>query len=274
MPSRSAVRLVVEPRDVVVPLGLSSEELVLVRTAVAGRFSIMTPQQGRPVMVQDATRHNVVHVTAFSWWDATVAQPDHARVLATARMVLLLPADTSAEQQRRIARIAPRALLVITGETYSALALHDALEAIRHHKVADALVPRISEDPGSNDLATRALLEAVRLLPGERNVPALARALFLSERTLRRQLRVVCPLLTPRRTLSWACLLHAAWYLGETSDAFDHVARQVGASDAANLYRQLRRHLGLTSRDLRTSGAHPVDLTVRSWRDERDGRSA
>ncbi len=269
MPSRSAARTISLPRDRIVPLGLSPAELPLVQTAAAGRFALVAPHEVRPVVLADAARHDVVHVASMSWWADHHAEPAFAPVLEHVRMVLLLPAHTTGAQQRQLAQKAPRAVVVILGETHSARALHAALDVVRHRTVADALWQQLATAPDLAPVATRSLCEAVQLLPHERTVPALARALFLTERTLRRQLECASPGLTPRRVLGWAKLLHMAWYLEATPDAsFDRMAEQLGASSPANWRRLLRELTGLTPNTLRTGA---VDTVVAAWVEQRGG---
>lgn len=266
MPSRSAVRTIALPRDRIVPLGLSPAELALVQTGAAGRFALVAPHEVRPVVLADAARHDVVHVASMSWWTAHHAEPAFAPVLEHVRMVLLLPAHTTGAQQRQLAEQAPRAVLVILGMQPTD-ALPAALADVRHRTVADALRQRLATAPDLAPVATRALCEAVRLLPHERTVPALARALFLTERTLRRQLECAAPGLTPRRVLGWATLLHMAWYLDATPDAsFDRMAEHLGASSPANWRRLLRELTGLATSALRTGS---VDAVVAAWVEQR-----
>jgi len=269
MPSRSAARTIALPRDRIVPLGLSDAELALVQTAAAGRFALVAPHEVRPVVLADAARHDVVHVASMSWWTEHHAEPAFAPVLEHVRMVLLLPAHTTGAQQRQLAENAPRAVLVILGMPHSRDALPAALAVVLHRTVADALRQRLATAADLAPVATRALCEAVRLLPHERSVPALARALFLTDRTLRRQLERAAPGLTPRRVLSWARLLHVAWYLEAAPDAsFDRIAEHLHASSPANWRRLLRELTGLTPSTLRTGA---VDAVVAAWVEQRAG---
>lgn len=270
MPSRSAARYVTQARGLIVPLGLSPAELALVQTAAAGRFALVPSRSVQPILQADAVRHEVVHVASVLWWTGRHADPAFAPVLERIRMVLLMPSDTLGEQQRQLAEQAPNALLVILGERGAAHALYSAIDVVRNHAVADALLRRIGDALGTTQVATRALCAAVELLPAERSVPALARSLFLSERSLRRQLDNASPGLTPKRVLSWATLLHAAWHLeAMPGDSFDRAARSLGASSPGNLRRLLRARTGLKSRTLRAQCARPVDRVLAAWVEER-----
>jgi methylphosphotriester-DNA--protein-cysteine methyltransferase len=158
-------------------------------------------------------------------------------------------------------------VLVILGQSRSPDALHAALDVVRHRTVSDALRRRLADAPDLAPLATRALREAVQLLPHERTVPALARALLLTDRTLRRQLECAAPGLTPQRVLGWATLLHMAWYLEASSQwSFDRLAAHLDASSPANWRRLLRKLTGLAPSTLRTSA---VDSVVAAWVEQR-----
>jgi len=203
---------------------------------------------------------------SWAWWRIARTAPELARALARQRFVLLIPAEPAPEPRRRLAREAPHALPVFTHDQAAAQVLHRALQTVCHLTVADALRARLARDETTPDLPMRALDEAIQLLPDERTVPQLARALHRSERTLRRNLQAIRPDLTPQKALRWAQLLHAAWYLSATDDPFARVAQRVGASDAANLRRLLRVSTGLTPRALAAHRHEPVDLLVALWR--------
>jgi AraC-like DNA-binding protein len=265
VPERARQRAIA--RDRVVLVGLSAAEVALLRSAAAGHFDLVMPPHSRsPLALRESARHDVVCVASLAWWDAVRTTPEVARALARQRFVLLVPAEPAPESRRQLGHELPLALPVFTHERASAQVVHRALHAVRHLTVADALRARLLREPTAPDLPTRALDEALQLLPDERTVPALARALHRSERTLRRHLQDVHPDLTPQIVLGWAQLLHAAWYLSATADPFARVARQVGASDAANLRRMLRGVTGLTPRALAAHGRDPVDLLLAIWR--------
>jgi AraC-like DNA-binding protein len=253
-------------RDRVVPVGLSATELALLRTAATGHFDLVVPHTVSPLALDDTARHDVVCVVAWDWWRAVRTAPELAQALARRRIVLLVPPDPAPEPRLQLARELPRAQPVFTAGPDAAHALRHALRAVCHQTVADALRARLARAGPKPDCATRALDEALQLRPHERTVPALARALYRSERTLRRHLQAIHPSFTPQQVLRWAQLLHAAWYLSASADPFARVAQRVGASDAANLRRALRDATGFTFRALVARHGDPVDLLLAMWR--------
>jgi AraC-like DNA-binding protein len=264
VPDRARQRAIA--RDRVVLVGLSDAEVALVRSAAVSHFDLVVPLTMTPLAFHDTARHDVVCVVSWAWWRIARTAPESARALVRQRFVLLVPAEPAPEPRRQLARELPHALPVCTAGPESAQAMDRALHAVCHLTVADALRARLARDTTTPDLPTRALDEAVQLLPNERTVPTLARALYCSERTLRRQLHAVHPDLTPQGVLRWAQLLHAAWYLSATDDPFTRVAQRVGTSDAANLRRLLRVSTGLTPQALAAHRDGPVDLLVALWR--------
>ncbi len=241
------------------------------RTAAGWDYEVVV-NTSQFIAPNDAPPHGAIVVASLAWAEAQYADRTGSGVLSAARFVLLLPADASGERHQWGARIAPNALLVVTKLQGTPLALHDALRAVRHNKVAEVLVGRIGSS--CNDLPTRALVAAVRLNPAARDVPTLARVLHMSERTLRRQLDSLCPTLAPHRLPNWACLLHTAWYLGAHGESFERIASHVGASAPSNLHRMLRCYTGYSASDMRTASQDPVTTVLAAWRAEISGAKA
>jgi AraC-like DNA-binding protein len=265
VPDRARQRRVAHDRLVLI--GLAPDEVSLARIAAAGAYEIVVSSEARPVALTDDPRHDVVCITSLVWWQSARERLAAHGGLPRCRFVLLMPNTLAPASQRPLGLERANALPVFTHGPAADILLARAIHAVRHYTVADALRARLAYASREQDLPTRALDAALQLLPHERTVPQLARALHRSERTLRRHLQEVHPDLVPQTVLSWAQLLHSAWYLSATEHPFDRVAHRVGASDAANLRRTLRALTGLTSRALMASGRHPVDLVLASWRE-------
>lgn len=263
MPERARRRRVAHDRLVLI--GLAPHEVSLARTAAAGAYEIVVAHDQWPLTGPDGSRPDAVYVTSLAWWERARTRTPTDRTLHAQRCVLLVPAEPAPASRWRVADALPLAIPVFTHAREPELLLARAILAVRHGTVADALRAQLARASAAPDLPTRALDAALALLPDERTVPRLARALHRSERTLRRHLAEARADLTPQEVLRWALLLHAAWDLTATGDPFARAARRVAASDAANLRRMLRISTGLTPRVLLANGRDPVDRMLARW---------
>lgn len=249
-----------------VHIGLSEGEVALLRQAAGARFELVALRALSPLDHDEIAQPNTACVVSLEWWNTVRMTEGLSRGLAGRRVVLLVAASPDQEPLRRLASEIPRGLLVFTHGRSPSSALRRAMYAVCHLVVADSLRARLRSHDADRSLPTRALEEALQLLPDERSVPTLARALHRSERTLRRHLRAVRADLTPQQVLGWAQLLHAAWYLSTGSSPLAEVTNRVGASDAANLRRKLRAFTGLAPRAFFSHHDDPIDELLRLWR--------
>ncbi len=244
-------------RGRVLAIGLSVDELQLLRRVARSAWAITVSGDATPSSRSVPHGDLVVSVVSAGWLLHALGLPGTETTLSTWHGVALVPVLLPPAHQRALARGAPHAHLVLTGQSGTIDALHEALPAVVH----DVCVRDIAAVLGEvhDTFITRVVRAAITLPPHRASVPALAGQLHQGERTLRRRLAEYAPNFEPQRLLAWARLLHIASRLRDPSCTLARAIVGLRMSGGGNAGRTLRQLAGMTFSDLRgAESANPV----------------
>ncbi len=158
-------------------------------------------------------------------------------------------------------RAVPHVQLVSLDTPSPQRALWRALEELLGAAVTTALARAIGVMPPLLHVTMRQALSGVGL---GMQVPHLAHACMVPERTLRRRLDDETPRMTPQAVLGWARILLAAWHMRDGTRPLVDIANALGFSAASNLHRSIKEYTGLSVQTLRAGD--PVAAVVARFR--------
>jgi hypothetical protein len=227
----------------VLAIGLCSDDLEILRRAARSRWTLSVSARVPLADLEMKLENRTVCVVSASWMLHVLQLPGTAPFFSAWRGVVLLPATLAPEQQVCVAQGAPQASLVISGMPASIEALHDALIGVEHQLRVDILLAALGDL--HSPFMTRVLRASIALPPHRASVPMLARALFMTDRTLRRRLSAYGEAAKPQRLLSWSRLLHVACCLRDLSCSLERASVDLELSGGANLVRLLRDCAGM-----------------------------